>query len=31
MERISVFVFECAESELQLRAIYIPVKNVPTI
>lgn len=30
-KRTSVFVFQCAESKLQLKAIYIPVKNVPTI
>lgn len=30
-ERTSVFVFQCAESKLQREAIYIPVKNVPTI
>lgn len=30
-ERTSVFVFQCAESKPQLKAIYIPVKNVPTI
>lgn len=30
-ERTSVFVFQCAESKPQLKVIYTPVKNVPTI
>lgn len=30
-ESTSVFVFQCAQSKLQLKAIHIPVKNVPTI